>query len=801
MLTLAIGIGATVAIFSLVNTVLLRPLPFPDADELVGIWHTAPGLELEQIPFSPGIYLHYLDDQRSFTALGLAGSGQFTLTEEGSPERIGGAVVTAALFEALQVPPQLGRWLLAADSEPGASPVAALSHELWLRRFGGATDILGRTIHVDGAAREVVGVMPAGFQFPEPDTELWLPLEIDPARAPIGSFSARGFARLREGVGLAAAQADLHRLTDTLAEVFPDDPAARILADAGLAPLVHDLREDEIGNVRAALLIVLGAVGLILLIACANVANLFLVRAEGRHHEIAIRLALGETRAALVAGFVVESLLLAIGGGVIGAGLAAAGTRTIIRLSEGSLPRAAEYSFDSRVLAFSLSLTLGAALLFGCLPALRSTRPALASELADSGLRTTHGRSRRRLRSALVAGQVAVAMLLLVCSGLATLSFRRLAAVDPGFVAEDVMTFDLSLPETDYSDAQDRFRFHDQTINDLAALPGVTLAAASTGLPLGGHTNGTGHAIEDHPLADGDLPRVLYLNRVSSDYFAAMGIPLLEGRAFTSDEHIQARRVAVLSQAVSDRFWPGQSALGKRLRPGGAPDAPEDWFTVVGVVGDVRDRGLQEDPPELVYYPLLGEVAPVDSSDAHEEQSPALLSYAIRTTLPPATLSAQIRQTVWRADPNLPIASLEPMSTKLKRASARQSFAMVLLAIAAGVALILGAVGLYGAVSYTVSQRLPEIAIRMALGACGKDVRWMVVRDGLSMAGVGALVGLAAAVLLTRLMETILFEVDPLNGMVFAIAPTLPLAIALVASLVPASRAAATDPARSLRSE
>ncbi|MEE2777460.1 MAG: ABC transporter permease [Acidobacteriota bacterium] len=795
ILTLAIGIGSTVAIFSLVNTVLLRPLPFPEAEGLVGLWHTAPGLELEQIPMSPGLYLHYRDEQRAFTAVGLVNPRKFTLTDGGEPERIDGAHVTGSTFDVLQVPPLLGRPILESDEEPGSEPVIVLSHELWQRRFGGDPAIVGRRLRSEGVTREIVGVMPATFRFPSSDTELWLPMELDRDRAPIGEFSAQGIARLRPGFELESAEGDLSRLLAALPEAFPEDPAVGILLQAGFAALVHDMREDEIGDVRTALMVVLGAVGMIFLIACANVANLFLVRAEGRHQEIAIRSALGETRGSLVLGFLVESLLLASLAGALGLALAAAVTRLIIALAADALPRLTEHSFDGKVYGFCVGASVLAAVLFGLLPALRTTVPGLATELTESGLRTTAGRGRRKLRGALVVGQVAISLVLLISSGLSALSFRRLASTHPGFDASDVINFTLSLPRESYPDARDRLRFHDGILRELRTLPGVSSVGAASGLPLDGQESASGHAVEDFPFVEGEPPQVLYFQYASSDYFSTLGIPLLEGRAFNDDDHRQAARSIVISETVARFFWPESSALGKRLRQGAAPEDTADWYIVIGEVGDIRSPDLRQEPSKLVYYPLITK----GDRDGDEQQSPSALSYVVETRLRPADLAGQIRSTVWGVDPNLPIAGLEAMSSKLDRSTARLGFSMVLLLISAGVALLLGAIGLYGVVSYTVSQRLREIAIRMAFGAQRTDVRRMVLREGLLLAGVGCVTGLIGAAAATRLMEAVLYQVDPLDPLVFATVPLAPLAISAAASLVPARRASLTDPARSLR--
>ncbi|MDX1385322.1 MAG: ABC transporter permease, partial [Thermoanaerobaculia bacterium] len=594
----------TVAIFSLVNTVLLRPLPYPEAQQLSGVRHAAPGLELEEMPLSPGLYLHYLEGQRSFASLGVYNPTELSVLVGDVPERVEGCRITGSLFDALQVPPALGRHFVAGDGEPGAAPVAVLSHALWQRRFGADPKAVGETVTVEGESHEIVGVMPPGFSFPFADTEIWLPLAIDPANAPVGAFFARGVGRLREGVTREMATEDLASLVASLADRRSDDPAVRILLDAGLAPVVTDRREDVVGNVRAPLVIVLGAVAAIFVIACANVTNLFLVRAEDRQVETSIRLALGATRGTIVASFLAESVLLATAAGAAGWALAVAAGRILVHDAPANLPRLEEHELDGRVLIFAIAVSLLGALFFGLLPGLRAASRGRAVGAPEAALRSTSGRERRRVGSSLVIAQVALALLLLVSSGLSVLSYRRLAAVAPGFTSSGLLTFDLSLPPRDYAEDDDRFRFHDRLRRELAALPGVTTSAVASTTPLGGNINGTGHAIEDFPLAEGGVPPVLFTQRVSSEYFTTFEIPLLEGRVFDAVEEREGRPVVLVSESIARQFWEDGSAIGKRIRAGARPTEEEDWYTIVGVVGDVRDRDLHEEPSPIVYHPL-----------------------------------------------------------------------------------------------------------------------------------------------------------------------------------------------------
>jgi predicted permease len=792
LVTLGVAIGVNVAIFSLVNTILLRPLPYDQPGRLVGLWHAAPGLDLPQMPQSPGTYLHYRQNADAFEDLAIYATAQPTLTGEGSPERLEATRVSASLFSTLRVPAMLGRHLRQDEQAPGSPPVIVLSHGLWQRRFAGDRDVIGRSARIDGIPHEIVGVMPRGFAFPRPEIQAWLPLEIDPANVPLGAFGSQGIARLAPGVDVEQAKAELDALIPGLVDAYPEDGAGPILLNSGLTSMVRDLREDSVGDVRVALWILLGAVAFILLIACANVANLFLVRAEGRHQEIAVRSALGESRLRLFASFLLESGLLALGGGLLGLGLAAAAMRLLGRLAAENLPRLHEQTLDSRVLGFTVAVSILAGLLFGTLPALRLLTPFAAADLGPGGSRATAGRKRLRVRKGLVVGQVALACILLIASALSALSFRRLSRIDPGFRADDVLTFDLALPDSDYPDLARKTAFHERLLEELTAVPGVEVAGVTSGLPLSQNVNGTGHALEDFPLDPETPPPVLYTKQVSERYFDAMGIELQEGRLLSRGDVLDGRPVAVVSAGLATFFWPEQSAVGKRLRPGGPPAEGESWVTIVGVVEQVRDTRLQDEPRPLVYYPLR-------TGEGQHARTPGRVSYALSTHLAPTALAGAVRDTVWRLDANLPISDLEPMTAKVERSKARLAFSMMLLLIAAGVAIVLGSVGLYGVVSYTVSQRVPEIAIRMALGARGSVVSGMFLREGMQVSLLGIVLGVVGAAALTRLMQAMLFEVDPLEPAVFALVPLIPLAVALLSSYLPASRAARVAPAHSLR--
>lgn len=800
IVTLGLGIGANTAIFSVVNGVLLEPLPYADPDRLVGVWHTAPGIELPQFEQSDASYLLYRQANRVFEDIGIYDEGRVNLTGDDRPVQLPAAEVTASVFPLLGVTPAIGRGFTEADERPGAEPVAMLGHELWTSRFGGDAEILGTTLRLDGVARTVVGVMPAGFRFPSLETLLWQPMEIDGEKPNVGNFSYPGIARLKPGKTAEEAAVELSTLIHRLPDVFPDDHISPgMLESAGMAALVHPLRDDVVGDVGSVLWVLLGSVGFILLIACANVANLFLVRAEGRQREIAIRSALGARRGDIAGAFLAESMMLGLGGGVLGLALAAVGVRAFVTIGPESVPRLQEIAVDGGVLAFTALISLFAGALFGVMPALRS-RPNPGGVLKEGGRRATSGRARHRARNVLVAAQIALALVLLAGSGLMVRSFRALQDVDPGFDGRDVLTLRLSLPMATYPEAAERARFYQQALERIRALPGVETAGAVSRLPLASGGSNSAHTFEDFPLEPDEVPRIISNRRVAPGYFETLRVPLLAGRLLETADHQRQARVAVISEALAGHFWGDDwntaGVVGKRLTSG-IPEQ-EDWYTIVGVVGSVRDDGLAEDPAETIYYPMVNPPPPEVDDTAY---APQTMSLVVRTSVPPENLVAAVRQSIWDADSNLPVASVRTMEEILAGDSARTGFTMLLLSIAAVVALLLGTVGLYGVISYVVSQRTQEIGVRMALGAGRGQVSRMVVRQGLTVALAGIAVGLAGAAGATRLLEASLFGVEATDPLTFAAVSLLLFAVAVVASYLPARRAASVDPLAALREE
>ena len=792
--TLAIGIGANVAIFTVVNAVLLRPLPMPDSERLVVLRHAAPGLvQLDELPLSDALYFLYAAESRTLDGVAAYRSEQASFTGADNPQRVQAASVTASFFDVMRTPPQLGRTFTAEDDRPGAAPVIVLSDGLWRGRFGDDPGIVGRMVDVDGARVEIVGVLPSGFAFSRPEAEAWRPLRLDRDSTQLGAFGANGVARIADGATLEQVQAELATMLSNLVEVFPDEAAAPVLAAAGFRPLVDRARVVVVGDIEATLWILLGAVGFLLLIACANVANLFLVRSETRRGEAAIRAALGAGRGRLAASVLVESVVFGVAGGLAALPLALLAVRLVVRFGPQALPRLDEVTADVAVLLFGLAVSVVAGLLFGVLPALRASAAAASGHMTSGARGASGGRERQLTRRGLVVVQIALALTMLVGSGLAVRSFGRLASVDPGFDPVDVLTFGLSLPERDYDAADARLGFHRQMVERLRALPGAVDAAAASTVPLGGLMSGSGYSIEGRPLEDGEVPPVFMSKVVSPEYFDTLRIELAEGRAFDRLDGERGDSVVVVSRAVATASWPGESALGMGIRVGGPPEGEgQEWSRVVGVVGDVHETALHEDPLPMVYYPLPG--------TAGVSGAPATMRYAVRARHA-AGLSAAVREAVRGLDPTLPIADVETLETLVGRARAERAFVMVLLVIAAGLALLLGSVGLYGVVSYTVAQRRREIAIRMAVGAQVADVRRLVLTEAGGLALAGAALGIGGAVVLTRRLQALLFETSPLDPTVFVAVSALLIGVSLLASWLPARRAARIDPMTALRVE
>jgi len=786
-LVLAVGIGGNTALFSLIDAVLLRSLPVADADRLVVVYESQPQKHAMRTPVAPANFLTWRARQTSFDDIAAAAQQRFTLSGEGGPESIQGARASASLFAVLRASPVVGRAFTAADDRPGGERVAILSHRLWQRRFHADPAIAGQVVRLDGQATTIVGVMPGGLDFPDRDTELWVPAALD-AETGMDGMSGRiltALARLRFGVTLAAARAEMDVLSRRMAA---EDPRF----NAGLGAAVVPLKEVVVGGYAPILWLLWGAVGFVLLIACANVANLLLARAVARSHEIAVRLALGATRVRLVRLFLAESVLIGLLGGALGLLVAVWGVDALVALSPDAIPRAGEVAIDGRVLGFTLVLSLLTGIAFGLAPALPSSGLDLATSFKENGRGATRGQRRHRLRGLLVVVETALSLVLLIGAGLMIKSFWRLHAVDPGFAPDGVMTVRLELPEGRYPAAPQSVAFYQQLVARTARLPGVAAVGASSALPMSG-AGGVKPVRAGGAAAPGDAPNVQY-RLVSPGYFRAMGIPVVRGRDFDARDAGPAAGVVVINQAMARRFWPGQDPIGKRVTLGGWDDLTGE---VVGVVGDVHHWSLEAGAePEMYWDHAQDWLARGPTLRRHQRG----LTLVVRADGDAGALVRAIRGEVAALDRELPLADVATMDQRLGSALAAARFKTLLVGIFAAVALLLAAIGLYGVMSCAVMQRTQELGIRMALGARARDVAFLVVGQGLRLALAGVAIGVVGALAITRVIASLLYGVAPTDAATYVLLALLVAAVAVMACYLPARRATRVDPMVALRS-
>lgn len=793
VLTMALGIGGSTAVFNVVHSILLQPLPYPEADRLVALRAAAPGVGATDLDITVGMYLFYGRQSQSFDGLGLYDRLPVNLTGEGSPQRVDALLVTSDLFPTLGVPPLLGRTLASGDDAPGAPAVGVLSHRLWVHRFGSDRAILGRFLEVDGQSIQVVGVMPEGFAFPNPDTQIWLPFTVDRQAIPPVSFSYDGIGRLKEGVSVQDAEQELRRLLPRMPETFPNI-TAEMIERTGLVPFVRTLKAHVLGDVGPGLWILQAGVVLVLLIACANAANLFLVRAESHRREIGVRSALGAGRLDMISYFLCESLALGLLGTLGGLGLALLGTRSLAAFGPRDLPRLHEVGMDAATLSFAFAAALAASGLFALIGLVHSRSAGPTEQLRDTSLRHTAGRSSLRVRQGLVVVQVALGLVLMMGAGLMARTYWNLSRISPGFVSEGVLTFRLSLPQSEYPTRESAARFFQRIEDELQSIPGVVSAGSARCLPLEGWCGGNPIGSPDSPLPPEGQAKVSSIKPVSPGFFRTLGIRMLEGRDFEARDHQLRTGAVVLSQGLAKRLFPNMDALGKRVYPSNATPDASDWYRVVGIADTVKRQQLDEQAEETLYVPLLG------TDDRHLGGSREM-AVAVKTTGDPLGFVDQVRQTVWSLDANLPVAAIQPMSRLLSRAKARPAFIMSLLAISAAVALALGAVGIFGVIAYLVRMRTREIGVRMALGACRADILGMVLKQGTTIVCIGIAAGVASAVGLMRLLGSLLYEVSPTDPATFGALSLLVAVVAILASALPARRAARVNPVQALRSE
>ena len=780
VLTLALGIGATVAIFMVVNAVLLRPLPFPDADRIIAIRHHAPGLTQAELQSSTGLIAYYRESARTLTRMAGFAVQERNLTGSGHPERIRTLAATPELFDILAVGPELGRRFYESDAQKGAARVTIVTHSFWQSRFGGDPDVVGRRVELDGEPVEIIGIMPPEFVFPDPETRLLVPLWLNP-QGIFGDFGTSSLARLAPGMTLEAARQEMDALQRRIPERFKI--SQKLLDGWNWSVTVDPLRESAVGVMSKPLWILFGSVVLVLLIAGANVANLFLVLVESRRRELAVRSALGASRARIARAFLAESFVLVLAGGATGLLMAWAGIRLLVAHGPAALPRLHEVSVDGTVVVFTAALSLLAGVVLGTLPMVRLPRQAFAALPLDAGRGSTPGRDRHHVRQLLIVGQVAMALVLLVGCGLMLQSVARLYAVDPGLKIEGLLTAGVSLGAQ-----RDRARavtFYHRVLDEVAGLPWVASAGAANILPFeAGLMSGSGVRILSRPQVENEIRPIARYKAITAGYFDALGMPLLEGRTPVRADSEQDRSVLWVNETFRREFLTGR-AVGERVSINGRT------LEIVGVVGDVREFGLREDIRPTAYLPLTAVASvPLD-----------VMYVFLRTTGAPASLASAVRAAVGRVDPSVPLTTVRTMEQIVASSMAQMFFTMTLLGIAASVALVLGVIGLYGVTRYIVSQRTNEIGVRLALGAQPRDVRGMVLRQGVSVALVGIIVGLTAAYALTRVLASLLFEVSVHDPVTFAATAVVLMVVSAVATYLSARRATQVDPLVALRYE
>ena len=800
VLTLGLGIGATTAIYALLDAVVLRPLPYPNAARLVYIEHPVPGVETNaKWRMSQAGYFFFRRNSSALEDIALYNKGEASLVTPDAADRVRAADVSGNFFEVVGARPFLGRSFTDADNRPNAAPVAMLGYAFWRQRFNGDSRVVGTSVSLGSVPVTIIGVAPPTLDLPDYQAQVWLPLELDPNAPAINSHYLDAIGRLRPGVTVAAAQADAARLTSRLPEAFPVAYSPGFMRESRFGVLVSPLRNIVIGGMSRTLWILLGAVSIVMLIAFANVANLFLVRAEARRRETDIRLALGADRLHLASHYITESTLLSLIGGVLAVGLAYGAIRILLVLNPSSVPRLAELSLSWQAGVVALVLSLGAGTVLGLLPLTRlALRGDSVSSLREGGRTQTASRGQLGARSALVVAQMALAVVLLAAAGLMVRSFQRLRSVQPGFDASGVLTFEVSLPYSRYAPYVRGpaaylpvFRYHRDLAQQLAALPGVTSVGMTQALALKDgdgcalvFVKGKSYTRENAPCVGNVI--------AGPGYFTTLGIPV-RGRVPTWADVDDQTGAVVVSKALADHMWPGEDPIGKELRPNGS-GAP--WYHVVGVTGSVLTRGLDQPASEIVYYPMVPiEGAPLWSPPTH-------MTVAIRTrATDPLSLAPAARRIVTTIDREVPVANVQTMQTIVERSTARTTFAMLLMAVAGGMALVLSAVGIYGVISYTVTQRRPEIGVRMALGAQAAQVGRMIVAQSLRVAAAGIAIGLVGAFATTRVLQSLLFGVSPTDPVTLGGVTLVLVMLGALAAYAPARRATKVDPVEVLRRE
>jgi putative ABC transport system permease protein len=787
LLTLAIGIGANTAVFTVVNSVLLKPLPYPDSDELVAVRNRAPGAPgfadvSAGLRLSLSMYVTYAEENRTFEHIGAWSTGTAAVTGRGEPEEVRTVFITDGTLQALAVPPRLGRWLSGEDQIPGGVATAMLTYGYWQRRFGGKPDAVGQIITIDNRPRQIVGIMPRGFRVADVDAEVILPVLIDRSRLIRPGFRFVGVGRLKPGVTIAEANADIGRMLPVWLHGWPGG-ATQFYESMRITPALRPLKDDIVGNAGATLWLIMGTIAIVLLIACANVTNLLLIRAEGRQQEVAVRAALGAASWRLTRELLLESVLLSVLGGLLGLGVASAVLRVLVSIGPTGLPRLDEIALDGSALGFTLAVSLVSGVLLGLAPALKYPRRRIASSLQGSTRAGGTSRQRHRTQNVLVVVQVALAVVLLVGSGLMIRTFQALRSVDPGFTdPEQLQVMRIAVPTSLIAEGKMVLRFQNDLVDRLSAIPGVTSAASISSMPMEGiPSNFDIILVEDKPTVPGEtLPQRVF-KYLSPGLLRTTGTRLLAGRDFTWNDIYDSRPVVMVSANLAREVWGAPAAaVGRRVRQGPG----SQWCEVVGVVDDVRDNGVDAPAPAIVYWPLL--------LDARDPRNTIIRSatFVIRSRAAGTeAFLKQVQEAVWSVNGSLPVAAAQTMRDVYERSLSRTTFTLIMLAISSGMALALGVIGIYGVIGYVITQRRREIGIRLALGERQAGLRRRFLRHGLVLTCVGLAIGLGVSMIVTRLMTSLLFEVSPLDPLTYVAVALLLTTAAAIASYVPAWRA------------
>jgi putative ABC transport system permease protein len=789
-ITLALGIGANAAIFSVADAVLLRPLPYPDSGRLAIVYSQFPSMGFDHFWVDPVEFTEYHERNQSFSSLGAYRTFFVNVAGRDEPVRAQGAVASAGLLSAMGVPPELGHTYTPAEDLPNVEKVVVLSDALWRRAFGADRGILGRRIKVDGQDRTVIGVMPRGFTVGDKRVDAWVPLALDPLKpGNRGNHYLWLVGRLKPGVSLEQARSEMHGL---LSRWHQEGKKMHTPSLDRHPFVIQALQDDLVGSVRPKISMLMGAVGLVLLISCVNVANLLLARAEARQKEIAIRTALGADRSRLVRQFLTESVLLSLIGGALGLALAFVGVKAIVAANAESLPRVDEIGLDARTLLFTLGISVVTGLLFGLAPALHSRAGTFFASLKEGGQRTTAGTGRQRLRRGLVVIEVALAAMLVIGGGLMIRSFWKLLQVNPGFDPKNVLSFQISLPNAAYPEGAQVASFYDNLLGRLRGLPGVQSVAAMAGMPPNRDVDANDTEFESVPRDPNGPPHnVDFWQIVTAGYFQTLKIPIVEGRLFAPTDAAGTPGVVVINQTMAKTFWPHKSPVGERLR---GPGDKSPWLAIVGVVGDVKQKGMDQKTGTELYF--------LHSQTKADVQYTENTMYVVmRTQSDPMRLAGAVRGIVRQLDPTLPVAGLEPLEKVVSGSVAQPRFITFMVLVFAVVALALAAVGIYGVLGYMVEQRTQEIGVRMALGAQVREVLAMILAQGAWLVGIGLALGVVGALALRRVMASVLFGVTATDPAIFALVVVVLSVVGFLACYLPARRATLVDPLVALRQE